>query len=341
MSGNNDEEDNSNSSGKASALARTVVGKAKRRREYFKDHDGEFEGWSTGFNGLDDITGGIPREGLYLLSGGPGVGKTTLAVHIAASVARKIPVIYLTYENNPITLVEKILCANAPAGVQSDGVKIDSVRRGLKSQEEIDKLYERAETKDFLQRLQIVGPDSNGNWSISKLEEKVAEIVAQNLDAEGVGDEYSRPDCLLIIDYLQHWAKKDPQENEIPLRERIEKLAGNLAVFEATPQSSQKPDEQRQLRTAVLAIASQNRHHGYGQPDRGSSGEFRSSLSSLKESGDLEYIADVVTFLVRDGEMTGRDDVRDVVLEVVKNRHGKLGTVDLTFRGDTAQFWPR
>jgi len=342
MSENINEKNDGNSGDEAAALAGTVVGKATRRREYFEDHDDEFEGWSTGFDNLDDITGGIPREGLYLLSGGPGVGKTTLAVHIAASVARKIPVIYLTYENNPITLVEKILCANAPAGAQKDGVRIDEVRRGLKSQEAIDELHERAGSKDFLERLRIVGPNSiDSDWSIARIEEEVEDIVAQNLDAEGVGDEYSRPDCLVVIDYLQHWAKKDPHGREAPLRERIEALAGRLAVLRATLQPSQEPGEEHELRTAVLAIASQNRQRGYGQPNQGSSGEFRSSLSSLKESGDLEYIADVVMFLVRNGKMTGRDDVRDVVLEVVKNRHGKLGTVDLTFRGDTAQFWPR
>lgn len=341
MSDNAGEAESSRSGGAASALAETITGKAERRREYFDIHDEEFEGWSTGFNGLNNITGGIPREGLYLLSGGPGVGKTTLAVHIAASVARKIPVLYLTYENNPITLVEKLLCANAPAGAQSDGIKIDALRRGLKSQEEIEKLDERAENKDFLERLRIVGANS-GPWKISRLEHGVAEIVAQNLDAEGVDDEYFRPDCLLVIDYLQHWAKRNPYDNDLPLRERIEYLAGRLAVLDPTLDVSQgEGDDERQLRTAVLAIASQNRRRGYGQPNQGSSGEFRSSLSSLKESGDLEYIADVVMFLVRDGKMTGSDDVRDVVLEVVKNRHGKLGTVDLTFRGDTAQFWSR
>lgn len=345
MADNPEESDTASTSGdsnesEASDLADTVIGKARRRREYFESNDGEFEGWSTGFEGLDDITGGIPREGLYLLSGGPGVGKTTLAGHIAASVARKIPVIYLTYENNPISLVEKILCANAPAGAQSDGFKIDALRRGLKSEESIKELEERARNKDFLGRLRVVGPDS-GSWSTVQLKKEVKDIVAQNPDAEGIDDEYSRPDCLVIVDYLQHWAKTNPDGDDVPLRERIEKLAGRLAVLGAVRTSPQQPSKEDGPRTAVLAIASQNRHHGYGQPDRGSSGEFRSSLTSLKESGDLEYIADVVMFLVRDGALTGSDDVRDVTLEVVKNRHGKLGTVDFTFRGDTAQFWPR
>jgi replicative DNA helicase len=326
----------------ASELSETVVDKAERRREYFENHDGEFEGWSTGFKKVDDITGGIPREGLYLLSGGPGVGKTTLAGHVAASVARKIPVIYLTYENNPISLVEKILCANAPGGVQSDGLKIDALRRGLKSQDAIDELKQRASNKDFLRRLRVVGPNSiSGKWSISRLREEVRDIVSKNPEAEGVDDDYSRPECLVVIDYLQHWAKRDPENNELPLRERIEWLAGTLSVLNSSAGGGQKSNGEERPRTAVLAIASQNRHHGYGQPDRGSGGEFRSSLSSLKESGDLEYIADVVMFLVRDGKLTGSDDVRDVILEVVKNRHGRLGTVDLTFRGDTAQFWPR
>ena len=45
---------------------------------------------STGITGLDDIlSGGFPRNRLYLIEGDPGVGKTTLALHFLLECHRR------------------------------------------------------------------------------------------------------------------------------------------------------------------------------------------------------------------------------------------------------------
>ena len=62
------------------------------------------------------------------------------------------------------------------------------------------------------------------------------------------------------------------------------------------------------------------------------------SLDSLKESGDLEYMADVALFLTQDDKRAITPPARAVTLTVAKNRHGDLGAVPLIFRPDKSNF---
>ena len=79
----------------------------------------------------------------------------------------------------------------------------------------------------------------------------------------------------------------------------------------------------------MLALASQNRSAGhYGN------GKGTAALDSLKESGDLEYAADVVLFLTEAQERSATLPARAMELTVAKNRQGDTGKVGLIFRPD-------
>jgi replicative DNA helicase len=77
----------------------------------------------------------------------------------------------------------------------------------------------------------------------------------------------------------------------------------------------------------VLALASQNR--GAGNYSNGTA-----ALDSLKESGDLEYAADVVLCLAGSHSVLAPPPARAVELTVVKNRQGDTGKLSLIFRPD-------
>ena len=78
-----------------------------------------------------------------------------------------------------------------------------------------------------------------------------------------------------------------------------------------------------------LILASQNRSAGnYG------TGKGSAALDSLKESGDLEYAADVVLFLTEAQERCATPPARAVELTVAKNRQGDTGKLSLIFRPD-------
>ena len=114
--------------------------------------------------------------------------------------------------------------------------------------------------------------------------------------------------CLVIVDYLQRMAHASGYGT---LRENVSALTLGLREL-AT-----------RLDSPVLAISSLSRGvNNYAHP----------GLEALKESGDLEFTADVVLLLGKREEALGNGRRRMVDLEVAKNRFGEAGgKVGLSF----------
>ncbi|MEP7218263.1 MAG: DnaB-like helicase C-terminal domain-containing protein [Bacteroidota bacterium] len=274
-------------------------------------------GLTTGLRQFDTKLNGL-NTGLYLLGGGPSVGKTTLAMQIGANVVNveNTPVIYVSFENSPANLVRKIICARANT----------NLLHVLRGQADLPKLNDgAAQVKDMLQRFALI----EGTSSL-----KVSDVRAA---ARQVMNHCRAERCLIIVDYLQLWAKASRELRELTtVRERVEVLGAELRELAIA------------LRSPVLALSSQNRDKGdYGKNQnngsnskKGNNGNVSSSgagLDSLKESGDLEYAADCVLFIVV-SERSATPPARSVDLWIGKNRDAELGKVELVFRPDIATF---
>jgi replicative DNA helicase len=61
-------------------------------------------------------------------------------------------------------------------------------------------------------------------------------------------------------------------------------------------------------------------------------------MSDLRESGSIEQDSDIVMFLLRREYYDPYDKPGMAELIVAKNRHGGVGTINLTFRKEVAQF---
>src|SRR5258708_1439229 len=94
----------------ASALLPQVLADAEARRLQRETTGSAVLGVPTGVAQLDNLLGGL-NEGLYLLAGPPGMGKTTLALQVAAAATRDVPVVVVTFEHAPANLTLKLLCA--------------------------------------------------------------------------------------------------------------------------------------------------------------------------------------------------------------------------------------
>lgn len=274
------------------AVLRYIVEQHQRHLE----NADPIRGLRTGLAKLDDLLSGF-GTGLYLLAGAPGVGKTTLALQMAATVAaRGTPVIYVSYENSAENLILKLISSKA-------GVNTQMMERG---QVDLKVINQAAAALDpVLQRLVIL----EGTSRLTPEEVKAKALRIQR----GASDKR----CLIIFDYLQRAAHAQGYEQ---IRHNVSQLAGTLR------------DLSNRLDSPVLALCSQNRSGGqYGV------GGGSASLDSLKESGDLEYSADAVMFLCPSERRQATAPCRAVDLVLAKNRYGDLGLIPLIFRPDVGQ----
>jgi len=278
-----------------------VLEEAKEAREHYQATGDPIRGVKTGIGRLDEITGGL-QPGLTILSGGPGIGKTTLALQIGADAASEgVPTLYVTFENSPRQLVLKGMG-------RVGGVNPKEVRRGTVPLKET-----KAAAKEWREkgrRLSFI--EGRSDLSPGQIRGKARRWM----------NRFAADRCLVVVDYLQLYAKAAQElDGSDTLRERVERMGQRLRELAM------------QLRSPVLAIASQNRGAKYS--DGG-----RANLDTLKESGDLEYGADVVGILTEPDDRQATDPAAAVDLTVAKNRNGETGRVELIFRPDRGTMRP-
>ena len=281
----------------AAELVPDVLLDAEKRREA-RDRTGRpVFGLSTGISSLDELLGGL-EQGLYIVAAPPGMGKTTFAFRIACNITAEAPAVYVSYENSPVNLATKGLCAAAR-------IPFRDLRRGYA---DLTQLRAGADAwSPIAERLALI----EGTGKLT-----VAELEAQ---ARAAMKHHGTDKVLVVVDYLQLMAQlTDGLSGIKTVRERVDALTGELAGL-AT-----------RLRSPVLVVASLNRAGG-----NYSAGVGSTSLDSLKESGGLEYSADVAMFLTKPDDQRGAvDPVKALDLTIAKNRHGPCGQVKLVFNGN-------
>lgn len=132
---------------------------------------------------------------------------------------------------------------------------------------------------------------------------------------EQVTEQAGQPPALVVIDYLQAWVKRAATlTEEIGVREQIDRFTPALRVIG------------ERYGCAVLTISSQNR-----------AGYNAGGMGALKESGDIEYNADVTMTLQKRELPAGIAPSVNTPIELAvnKNRQGMCGRpIKLTLRGD-------
>lgn len=274
-----------------------VVNTARQHKAIFEKTGNPVMGIKTGIDKLDNYLGGLQAQ-LYLLGGGPGVGKTTLSVQIALEAClQEFPVFYVTYENSAANLIQKAICARA-------NVSPRDLDRGTTHRDQFENFTRCAsELAPALARLSVI----EGTVSLRMAEVRSKILRAMSALPGGTA-------CLVIFDYLQRAAMA---QGYTEIRNNVSALVASLR------------DLCRQLNSPVLALSSLNRNSKYSGAD----------LDSLKESGDLEFTADVVIFEVRNEERIAVAPAVAIDLKIAKQRFGPEGvSVPLIFRPDIGLF---
>jgi replicative DNA helicase len=290
--------------------------------------DGHLSGLSTGLIDLDSRMGGLQRSDLIVLAGRPSMGKTSLATNIAYNVAKKYRaeqdetgatktvdggvVGFFSLEMAAEQLATRILAEQAE-------ISSSKIRRGMITEDEFRRLAAASQEMSMVP-LYI---DQTGGISIAQLAARARKLKRQHgLD-------------LLVVDYIQLLSGS--------------KRTGEGRVQEVTEITTGLKALGKELEVPIIALSQLSRQVEQRE-------DKRPQLSDLRESGSIEQDADVVLFVYREEyyvERTkpseGTPEFADwqVKMESVsgraeviigKQRHGPVGTVNLSFESEFTRF---
>ena len=262
-----------------------------------------FVGLNSGFPNLNEICNGLDA-GLMVMAAPPGLGKTTLLWQICCNVAEsaRVPAIFFSLEQSKEEMRAKLL------GRFADIQYKHLLRGRLHSSDEQDmqKVLQAANRwAQFASHLHIIEGDDHTTI------DTIRQISSQVLHRSGA----SR--CLIAVDYLQ----QIPVSDAVAQRIKSEKDKVDL-------HTSALRRLGRDLESPVIAISSENRA-GYGRQD----------MSVFKESGGIEYSADIAVVMTREKDAEPQNRAwRTIKFNVVKNRNGETSCVKFKFYPAVAKF---
>ncbi|MDX5383382.1 MAG: replicative DNA helicase [Rhodobacterales bacterium] len=290
--------------------------------------EGGLAGISTGLIDMDKKLGGLHKSDLLILAGRPSMGKTSLATNIAFNVAKAYKRGILpdgtegTVEGGVVGFYSLEMSAEQLAArILSEAAEVPSeqIRRGDMTEGEFRRFVEAAKSLEACPLF----IDDTPALPISQLAARARRLKrTHGLD-------------LLIVDYLQLVRGAGKSENRV--NEISEITMGLKAIA-------------KELNIPVIALSQLSRQVESRE-------DKRPQLSDLRESGSIEQDADVVMFVFREEYYKEREKPGDHELEkmatwqaemerlhgkaevvIGKQRHGPIGTVELSFEGRFTRF---
>jgi replicative DNA helicase len=257
-------------------------------------------GVPTGFLDLDRITAGFQPSDLIVIAARPSMGKSALALNIAAYASMeaeaKYGVALFSLEMSKEQLVLRMLCSEA---------RVDSAkaRAGYLSDRDFPRLVEAA---GRLSEAPIFIDDSSDLTAIA-LKAKCRRLKRERSVNLG----------LVIVDYMQLMRAARPNDSR---EKEIAEISRSLKALA------------KELKLPVVALSQLNRAVE-SRPER------RPLLADLRESGAIEQDADVVAFIYRD-EVYHKDSKEPGVAEIIvaKQRNGPTDTAKLTYLKEYTRF---
>lgn len=258
-------------------------------------------GTSTGFEVLDDMTGGLHDGESTILAARPGMGKTAMAMNVACTVAhggRGVIVFSLEMPNEQ--LATRALCS--AAGV--DGRK---ARTNKFDHSDWSRLTEAASRITKPEHFYLIDQPC-GLLEIRSLARARASDMARAEKKLG----------LIVVDYVQLMSGREG------IRSREEAVAENARGLKLIA---------KELSCPVIVLSQLNRVVE-------TRSDKRPMLSDLRESGAIEEAADCVIGMYRD-DYYHEDTVNAgrCELTLLKHRHGPTGTIEVGFSAKTTTFF--
>lgn len=264
-------------------------------------------GHSTGFIDLDHMLEGLQPGNLIVIASRPSMGKTALILNIAhnLSVKKTVPTAIFSLEMSREQLAMRMLSTAACVGS-------GRVVAGHLKEPDLAKIDR---VKESLRKSAIYLDDTSG-ISITAL---LAKAIRLKIDHDVQ---------VIIIDYLQ--LMRDDSGSALN-PEEISRISSSLKVLA------------RELDISIILLS--QLHPSLEKRKRKNR---RPMLSDLQGTGSLEDDADVILFLYRDtvyckscrrrdGSCVHNHE-REAEIIIAKQKNGPIGTVCLSFFGETTSF---
>ena len=327
----------------------TILKKAFVKLEKRCKNGGGLVGISTGFKGIDDITGGLKPGELVIVAARPSMGKTAFALNIAQSASRTSSVIIFSLEMETESLLNRMISSSCM-------IKMNDIQSGTLTDDQFVRIMKR--TSELGKRNLYIDDKSTMLSDIKALCRK--QKLQKGLD-------------VIVIDYLQlirTTMKANQREQEVSyISKELKSLAKELNITViALSQLSRAPEARNDHRPMLSDLResgsieqdadiihfiyrdayynNNKKKKGKKKDSEGIQGEFKinnSSSTSVNKStadnsGNLNINKNNENNMRKDVEYNKKTD--DIIAEIItaKNRNGQTKTNKLNWIGEYQRF---
>lgn len=327
----------------------TILEKAFVKLEKRCKNGGGLVGISTGFKGIDDITGGLKPGELVIVAARPSMGKTAFALNIAQSASRTSSVIIFSLEMETESLLNRMISSSCM-------IKMNDIQSGTLTDDQFVRIMKR--TSELGKRNLYIDDKSTMLSDIKAICRK--QKLQKGLD-------------VIVIDYLQlirTTMKANQREQEVSyISKELKSLAKELNITViALSQLSRAPEARNDHRPMLSDLResgsieqdadiihfiyrdayynNNKKKKGKKKDSEGIQGEFKinnSSSTSVNKStadnsGNLNINKNNENNMRKDVEYNKKTD--DIIAEIItaKNRNGQTKTNKLNWIGEYQRF---
>lgn len=270
-------------------------------------------GFPTGFDELDNHVGGLAGGDFWIVGGYPGIGKTSWVKQAAESVALhttrdgdRVGVAFFSLEMKTRQLMMRSMARRSE-------IPFANVRIGRMQPKQWNVLVNNCQ--DEAPKVAMVldeGRDLTPHRMRRKLRQHLVSMRQQFGNRLKLG--------AVVVDYIQlmtpNRASKNRAEELGAISKELKSLAGEFDC-------------------AVIALSALNRPEQKARPKA-------PGMSALRESGALEFDADVILMIHRDDPFKDKAEAHDNIAElvVVKGRNSGPSRHEVKFDGRFTAFYP-
>ena len=262
-------------------------------------------GISSGFDKLDQLTAGFQKDEFIIIGARPSVGKTALALNIAANIAfhKKIPAAFFSLEMSGIALVQRLISSEAMVDAQN-------LRSGYLS------------SGDYKKIVDVMGLIYEAPFYIVDM----PNMKMLDLRAQARKQRSQQQVEIIFIDYL---GLIGHENSAIPRYEQISEISRSLKSLA------------RELHIPVVVLCQLNRDAQWETPTLAN---LRDS-GSIEQDADLVLFLHREQAKKKKNEKDQPDpqqpaDRHPTDLIVAKQRNGPTGVVKLSLESRVARFVP-